>query len=96
MSDVKNPLVGSKIEPVPRDPVEVGIDTNDGLVKRLVDNAEQSLVDTSALDNFLTVSQSREQIYSLIDTMAQDSTISAIIETYVEDICEPNDRGEII
>lgn len=96
MSEVKNPLLGAKIEAVPKDPVEIGVDTSDGLVKKLVDNAEQSLVDTSALDNFLTISQGREQIYSLIDTMAQDSTISAIIETYVEDICEPNDRGEII
>ena len=89
-------LAGTKIKAVPKDPVETGIDTENNLTKSIISAAKQSLVDTSALDNFLNVSQSREQIYELIDTMSQDSTISAIIETYVEDICETNDRGEII
>lgn len=89
-------LIGSKIQATPKEPVEIGIDTKNNLAKALVDMAKQSLVDTSALDNFLNISQSREQIYELIDTMAQDSTIAAIIETYVEDICETNDRGEIV
>ena len=89
-------LAGTKIQAVPKEPVEVGIDTDSKLTTALIAAADQSVIDSSALDNFLNISQSREQIYSLIDTMSQDSTIAAIIETYVEDICEPNDRGEIL
>lgn len=89
-------LAGTKIQAIPKDEINIGIDVNSNLTKALVSHADQTLIDTSNLENFLNISQSREQIYELIDTMSQDSTISAIIETYVEDICEPNDRGEIV
>ena len=89
-------LAGTRITATPKEEINIGVDLNSNLTKTLVSNAEQTLVDTSNLENFLNISQSREQVYELIDTMSQDSTISAIIETYVEDICEPNDRGEIV
>ena len=34
--------------------------------------------------------------YQLIDTMAQDSSVSAILKTYAENVCEPADNGHVI
>lgn len=44
-------------------------------------------LDLSELEKFTTISNNREQLYALIDTMCQDSTISSIIKTYAEDVC---------
>ena len=96
LNEENKSYAGTKIQAVPKDNIEIGVDLDNNLTKSLVKMSKQSLVDTSELENFLNISQSREQIYDLIDNMSQDSTIAAIIETYVEDICEPNDRGEIV
>lgn len=85
-----------RIKPVPREKPEIGIDTNNTFPDSLLDAAMASSLDTGVLENFSTVAQTREQVYSLIDTMAQDSTLNAVIESYAEDATEPNDRGKII
>jgi hypothetical protein len=89
-------LAGTKIKAAPLPKEEFGVDLDNELVKKLVDSAENNVTDLGTLENFLSVSQSREQVYELIDTMSQDSMISAILETYAEDVCEPNDRGQIV
>ena len=48
------------------------------------------------MNSFLTVAQTRESVYSTIDTMSNDETISAILETYAEDAVETNDKGKIV
>ena len=53
-------------------------------------------MDITALDSFSQVSQSRDSIYALIDTMCEDSTIAAVIETYTEDATEYNESGQIV
>lgn len=42
------------------------------------------------------MSNSRDQIYQLIDTMAADSSVASIIRTYTEEVCEPADNGHIV
>lgn len=92
----KNSLKGTKIKAVPKQPKEIGIDLDKSFQNDLIDAAETSSIDISALEGFNTVAQTREQIYTLIDTMAQDSKISSILETYAEDVVEPNDKGQIV
>ena len=48
------------------------------------------------LNQFTQVSTRRDQIYNLIDQMAEDPTIAAILETYAEDATEYNDKGQIV
>lgn len=91
-----NDSIGKKIKPVPLKGPEIGIDTKKTLQTNLVDAADISQLDMSALQDFNTTAQTREQIYSLIDTMATDDTIAAILETYAEDATETNDKGEIV
>ena len=85
-----------KITPtVAKDP-EVGADTEDTFINNLLAGADANAVDMSVLNSFLNVSQSREQIYSLIDQMSQDETLAAILETYAEDCVETNDQGKVV
>lgn len=75
---------------------KIGVDLDNTLSKTILDNAQSSLTDLSALQNFTSVTQTRENIYSIIDSMAEDTTIASVLETYAEDVCEPNDQGQII
>lgn len=94
--EIKQSYAGTKIEAQPMPEKNIGVDTNNTLVTNIAEAAESSSLDISALESFLNVSQSREQIYKLIDSMSQDSTLSSVIESYAEDCVEPNDNGQIM
>lgn len=85
-----------KIKAVPKSKPEIGIDINNSFPENLLDAATSQVLDTGVLENFSTVAQTREQIYSLIDTMAQDSTLAAVVESYAEDATETADSGKIM
>lgn len=101
MEDSKNKtkkisLSGTKIKAVPKKPVEVGIDTTKNLEQNILNAAINGVLDISKLEGFSTVSQTRESIYKILDSMGNDSMISSILETYAEDTVEPNDKGRIM
>lgn len=83
-----------KVEPAPK--LEIGADIDKTLFDNIINAGNANTLDISALENFTTVSQRRDQLYSLIDTMCQDSTIAAILETYAEDATEYNDSQQIV
>lgn len=89
-------IVGDKIKPVPKEPQEIGADVDNEFAIQLLDSAESKTIDMNSLENFSNVSQTRESIFSLIDTMAEDDRVSAVLETYTEDVVETNERGQIV
>ena len=89
-------LIGKKTKATPIPQKEIGIDTNNVFQNDILDAAEVSELNLSTLQTFSNVAQTREEIYSLIDTMAQDDAIASILETYAEDIVESNDKGQIV
>ena len=92
-----SPLVGSQAQPVTLDnTTTLDIDTKKILVDNIIDAGLSSKLDTAKLEHFTSVSNSRDQIYQLIDTMSQDSSVAAILRTYTEDVCEPADNGHVI
>jgi hypothetical protein len=92
-----HPLVGSQTQPVTLDSITtLDIDVNNTLTDNIIEAGITSKLDIAALENFTSISNSRDQIYQLIDTMAQDSSVAAILRTYAEDVCEPADNGHII
>lgn len=92
-----SPLIGSDTRPATLDNnTTLDIDTKKILVDNIIEAGLTSKLDISALENFTSVSNSRDQIYQLVDTMAQDSSVAAILRTYAEDVCEPSDSGHII
>lgn len=88
--------IGKKIVAVPKEQPNIGIDLDDTLIKDITSEVMNSTLDYSALESFLNVSQNRELVYQLIDTMAQDNTLSAVLETYAEDCVEMNDDGKVM
>lgn len=101
MPDVKSnkDILGKKSVAVPKEEVEIGVDLNDEIINKLIDEVDEnqySSVDLSALENFVGVAQTREQMYALIDLMAADDRIRAILDTYTEDTIETNENGHIV
>lgn len=92
-----HPLVGSQTKPVTLDnTTTLDIDVNNTLVDNIIEAGLTSKLDIAALENFTSISNARDQVYQLIDTMAQDSSVAAILRTYAEDVCEPADNGHVI
>lgn len=75
---------------------EIGVDTKGQFYDVLVDAGINSRLDIARLESFTQVSQRRDQIYSMIDTMRLDSTISSALEMYAEDSTEPNETQQIV
>lgn len=88
--------VGTKINPVPVAETEIGVDTANEFFKDIANLGESASIDISSLNTFTQLSQNRETLYQVLDTMAQDSTVAAILEIYAEDATETNERGEIV
>ena len=82
------------IEATPEPPI--GVDTQNKFFTNIINAGLNNQLDMSALDSFLTTSRSRDQVYSLIDQMSEDSTIAAVLETYAEDATETNENGDIV
>ena len=92
-----NPLVGSQAQPTTLDnTTTLDIDVKKTLADNIIEAGLSSQLDIAKLENFTNISNSRDQIYQLIDTMAQDSSVSAILKTYAENVCEPADNGHVI
>lgn len=92
-----SPLVGSQAQPTTLDnTTTLDIDTKKILADNIIEAGLSSQLDITKLENFTSISNSRDQIYQLIDTMAQDSSVSAILKTYAENVCEPADNGHVI
>lgn len=89
-------IIGKKTNAVPVKQKEIGIDTTKNLTLNILDAAEVSELDMSAIESFSNVAQTREEVYTLIDTMSQDDKISSILETYTEDTVETNDQGSVV
>ena len=94
--EIKNNYTGTKISPKPKEPVDIGIDQKNTFLSNIMGTLQSTTRDLSVLESFLNVSDTRESSYQLIDIMAQDSTLSAVLETYSEDTVETNDNGKIV
>jgi len=85
--------LSGKINPIPAPVRELGMDIDGQFIDDFIYAGINSRVDTAQIQAFSTISQSRDTVYTLLDTMAQDPTIAAVLETYAEDATEPNDKG---
>lgn len=83
-----------KVEPVPN--IDIGAEIDNELLKQIADAGIASQLDISEINKFSQVGQSRNQMYTMIDSMCQDAIAAAILETYAEDATEYNDKGRIV
>lgn len=91
-----NDFINKKIQSVPKPKVDIG--TDNSIINKITDSEDTTSTqyDLNKLNQFTQVSTRRDQIYNLIDQMAEDPTIAAILETYAEDATEYNDKGQIV
>lgn len=89
-------LYGKKIVSQPRAKRINDIDVEDDFLKAVADEGVAGTLDISRIENFTTVSKSRDQVYQMLDTMSEDTIISAALETYAEDSTEYNEQGKIV
>lgn len=89
-------LYNKPTQAIPAPQQEIGIDTDNQFLHNIINAGVASKLDITALQSFTQVSQHRNQLYDLLDTMCQDPTIAAILETYAEDATEYNDQGQIV
>lgn len=89
-------VYGKETKAVPSPGVNIGVDTSDSVLRNITGEGLAGSLDIPAVESFSHVAQSRDQIYSLLDTMCEDSTIAAVLETYAEDATEYNDEGKIM
>ena len=85
-----------EIKAVPKKERGIGIDTTGQIYQNIIDSAEAGTLDMAKIESFLRMSQNREDVYELLDTMAEDSIVAAILETYAEDATERNEDGQIV
>ena len=97
MQKSKSSLIGNQAKPTVLDSTtKLDIDTKKVLIDDIIEAGLNSTLDTAALERFTAISNSRDQVYQLIDTMCQDSAVSSIVRTYTEDVCEPSDSGHVV
>lgn len=89
-------LYNKKITTVPAPSPKNDIDVSNSFYTNIIDAGMNSVLDMSAFQTLGNVAQSRNELYNIYDSMCQDGTISAVLETYAEDITERNDDGKIV
>lgn len=89
-------LYGKKLNAIPVPERNIGIDTKQEFYDNILEAAEVSKLDLAKIESFSQISQNRNLVYNVLDTMCEDSTISAVIETYAEDATETNEDGRIV
>lgn len=105
MEDIKNQdtayikddgFYHKRTQAVPKPELDIGIRTDGAIYDNIIEAGTSSTLDVSQLNAFSNLSQTRDTIYSLLDTMAEDPTVSTVLETYAEDATETSDEGRIV
>lgn len=84
------------IKPVPVSEPETGVDTSGSLIDSIIDAAQVGGLDISSIDALSQSAQNREQIYEYYDSMATDDIISSVLDVYVDDTIQTNDKGQVV
>ncbi len=85
-----------KIKSIPKKEPDVGADLHNTFFDNIINSGLVSKLDITEIQSFTQASQNRNLIYDLLDTMCEDPTIAAVLETYAEDATEYNDQGHIV
>ena len=92
-----SPLVGAQAQPTTLDKTtKIDIDVDKTLIDNIIEAGLSHTLDLGAIQQFTTISNARDQVYQLIDTMCNDSTVSSIVRAYTQDACQTSDNGHII
>lgn len=91
-----NDVYGKKIVAEPKPSASVGADIDEKFFQDIIAANENNALDVSAVQSFTQLAQSRDSLYKLLDDMADDPTVAAILRAYVENAVEPNENGQVV
>lgn len=94
--DRENDSIGKKIKPIPKPPLNIGLDISDEFWDAMMEAGDAHAIDISAINNFSQISNNRETLYQVLDVMAEDPLIAAALEVHAEDATETNDTGDSV
>lgn len=89
-------LYGKRTKAVPTPERKKDIDTDSTFYQNIIDASVNSKLDITSFSSLQNTAQNRNDIYNIYDSMCQDTTLSAVVETYAEDATERNDNGKIV
>lgn len=89
-------IYGKQTRTIPQQKRNIGIDTNNEFMDDVTQAIKSDVLDIAKIQSFTQVSNNREIIMQLIDTMADDVIISAALEVYAEDATETNNDGKTV
>lgn len=72
------------------------IDLDKTLYSNIIEAAASSQFDINSFNSLSQTATNRNELYNMIDSMCEDGTISAVVETYAEDATERNENGDIV
>lgn len=72
------------------------IDLDKTLYSNIIGAAASSQFDINSFNGLSQIATNRNELYNMIDSMCEDGTISAVVETYAEDATERNENGDIV
>lgn len=94
--NVKDDIYGKKLKAVPAPGTDIGIDVDKQFFEDILEANKTGDLDMSAIQSFTQLAQTRDQLYSLLDNMAEDSIIAAVLRDYAGDATEMNEDGKIV
>ncbi len=89
-------LYNKKITPVVPPERKKDVDLENTLYSNIIQAGLSSQFDITALSSLSQKAENRNQMYNVFDSMCEDGTVSAVVETYAEDSTERNDKGNIV
>lgn len=89
-------LYNQKLNPIVSPERKKDIDLDGTLYTNIIDAGISSQLDLNELSSLNLNAENRNQMYNIFDSMCQDGTISAVVETYAEDATEMNESGNIV
>ena len=94
--DKETDKLGKAIHPVPKPEKNIGLDISNEFWDAMMAAGDANAIDIGVINNFSQISQSRETLYQVLDTMAEDPLMAAALEVYAEDATEANDSGDVV
>lgn len=89
-------VYGQKTQAVPAPGTDIGIDVDKQFFEDILEANKTGDLDMSAIQSFTQLAQTRDQLYTLLDNMAEDSVIAAVLRDYAGDATEMNEDGKIM
>lgn len=89
-------IYNNPIKPIPKPEKPIGVDISGEFYDNIVDAGQSGILATSNIERFTQVSDSRNQLYNMMDSMMSDPTIAKGVEIYAENCTEANSEGRVV